>query len=253
MVLVAGRHVARKRIEQRARLRLAGLGGLLHLLLDGDVARHQHDAAHALHRLGKRRVGGLQMLRRRARALVHVAHHADALRAQALAQRTAPLGGDRPRVHLADAAADHALARQAALAAPGIVDQPIDLVLADHADHVGDRVGDHLVGVQVDTRQPARTPPRPAFRSGRRCLAAWPLDVHPRRLPRRDVRTTGAAAANLRQGRSCWPGTRLSRLACSISSSSRASSCGSRASSWRPSAGNGPRHCTSMRANGLGM
>ena len=85
---------ARERVEQRARLGLALAQGAQRHFLGGDITSHQHHAQHALHRLCKRRVGGLQVLRRCTRTLVDVSHHADALRAQALAQRLAPLAGD---------------------------------------------------------------------------------------------------------------------------------------------------------------
>jgi hypothetical protein len=251
-VVVDHGDVAREGVEQRAGVGFALARSVPGQLLGRDVARHEHHAAHAFHRLRKRRVRRLQVLRRGAGAVEHIAQQADALRAQAFGQSMAPLVRDRARQHVAHAATDHALAWQAGLPAPGVVDQAIHLVFADHADHVGDRVGHHLVGVQVGARRPvARTPPTLRRRRRRRLLAAQTL-AHPRRSPGADVRTSGAARSRL-QGSTCWPGTWPSRLACSINASSRPSTCGSRASSCRPTAGSGPRHCTSMRANGLGM
>jgi hypothetical protein len=139
------------------------------------------------------------VLRWRAWTLVDVSHHTDALRAQGSLSASRRSRVIDPQ-HLTDAAADHALARQAGLAAPGVVHQAIDLVFTDHANHVGDRIGDHLIGVQVGAQRPAGPSPQARLRPGRQRLAA--LGLRRGRFPRSDVEPPADF-----QGSACWPGT----------------------------------------------
>ena len=145
---VDGRDEAREGFEQRALLGLAVAQGALGALLDGHVARDEHDAAQAGGVIAVGVVARLQHAAGQRRRVHRRAHRARLLQLDALGQCALSFLGQLAGQHVARAPADRLLGRDAGAARPGRVDDAVALVLVDHGNGIGHRVDGQLVGAQ---------------------------------------------------------------------------------------------------------
>ena len=135
-------------VERAAQVFGAGDQRFAGLFLLGDVARDDDHATPVRRAVGKREVGRLHEAQAVAAQVDPGADHGGATSVDGVADGLAPGGRDHARGHRPRGAAQRLFTRVAGATAPGVVDHAVDLLVVDHADHVGGGVHHHLVHVQ---------------------------------------------------------------------------------------------------------